>query len=183
MKKLFTLIALAAMAFAAQADVLTVADGTGEAQYAPFYGFQMDAIGSISQVIYPADMLADMNGGTITEVKFYPTQAFGALGSGNLQISLKEGIHIRERSLFLRKFLRHIPSPMILHGHIEKGRSKILIHQILCRQHRNFYLLQLPAYSSCLHVRICIHFKITHGSLLFCFIISVLMTGPAIMTG
>ena len=90
MKKLFTLIALAAMAFAAQADVLTVAEGTGEAQYAPFYGFQMDAIGSISQVIYPADMLADMNGGTITGVKFYPTQAFGALGSGNLQISLKE---------------------------------------------------------------------------------------------
>ena len=90
MKKFFTLIAVAAMAFAAQANILTVAEGTGEAQYAPFYGFQMDALGSISQVIYPADMLADMNGGTITEIKFYPTQAFGALGSGNLQISLKE---------------------------------------------------------------------------------------------
>jgi hypothetical protein len=90
MKKFLTLIAVAAMAFAAQANILTVAEGTGEAQYAPFYGFQMDALGSISQVIYPADMLADMNGGTITEIKFYPTQAFGALGSGNLQISLKE---------------------------------------------------------------------------------------------
>ena len=90
MKKFLTLIAVAAMAFAAQANILTVAEGTDEAQYAPFYGFQMDALGSISQVIYPADMLADMNGGTITEIKFYPTQAFGALGSGNLQISLKE---------------------------------------------------------------------------------------------
>ena len=90
MKKFLTLIAVAAMAFAAQADILTVAEGTDEAQYAPFYGFQMDALGSISQVIYPADMLADMNGGTITELKFYPTEAFGALGSGNLQISLKE---------------------------------------------------------------------------------------------
>ena len=90
MKKFLTLIAVAAMAFAAQADILTVAEGTGEAQYAPLYGFQMDALGSISQVIYPADMLADMNGGTITELKFYPTEAFGALGSGNLQISLKE---------------------------------------------------------------------------------------------
>ena len=90
MKKFLTLIAVAAMAFAAQADILTVAEGTDEAQYAPFYGFQMDALGAKSQVIYPADMLADMNGGTITEVKFYPTQAFGALGSGNLQISLKE---------------------------------------------------------------------------------------------
>ena len=78
------------MAFAAQANILTVAEGTDEAQYAPFYGFQMDALGAKSQVIYPADMLADMNGGTITEIKFYPTQAFGALGSGNLQISLKE---------------------------------------------------------------------------------------------
>ena len=90
MKKFLTLIAVAAMAFAAQANILTVAEGTDEAQYAPFYGFQMDALGSISQVIYPADMLADMNGGTITELKFYPTEAFGALGSGNLQISLKE---------------------------------------------------------------------------------------------
>ena len=90
MKKFLTLIAVAAMAFAAQADILTVAEGTDEAQYAPFYGFQMDALGSISQVIYPADMLADMNGGTITELKFYPTEAFGALGAGNLQISLKE---------------------------------------------------------------------------------------------
>lgn len=90
MKKFLTLIAVAAMAFAAQADILTVAEGTDEAQYAPFYGFQMDALGAKSQVIYPADMLADMNGGTITEIKFYPTQAFGALGSGNLQISLKE---------------------------------------------------------------------------------------------
>ena len=90
MKKFLTLIAVAAMAFAAQADILTVAEGTDEAQYAPFYGFQMDALGAKSQVIYPADMLADMNGGTITEIKFYPTQAFGALRSGNLQISLKE---------------------------------------------------------------------------------------------
>ena len=90
MKKFLTLIAVAAMAFAAQANILTVAEGTDEAQYAPFYGFQMDALGAKSQVIYPADMLADMNGGTITEIKFYPTEAFGALGSGNLQISLKE---------------------------------------------------------------------------------------------
>ena len=90
MKKFLSLIAVAAMAFAAQANELTVANGTDEAQFAPFYGFQMDTKGAISQVIYPADMLADMNAGTITGVKFYPTQAFGALGSGNLQISLKE---------------------------------------------------------------------------------------------
>jgi hypothetical protein len=90
MKKFFTLIAVAAMAFAAQANILTVAEGTDEALYVPFYGFMMDTQGSISQVIYPADMLAEMNGGTISEVKFYPTEAFGALGSGNLQISLNE---------------------------------------------------------------------------------------------
>ncbi len=90
MKNFLTLITVAAMAFAAHANILTVAEGTDEAEYVPFYGYQMDAPSAISQVIYPADMLADMNGGTITEIKFYPTAAFGALGSGNLQISLKE---------------------------------------------------------------------------------------------
>jgi hypothetical protein len=90
MKKFLSFAAVAALTLAAHATVLTVAEGTNEAQYVPFYGFQMDTKGSISQVIYPADLLADMQGGTISEIKFYPTEAFGNLGAGNLQISLKE---------------------------------------------------------------------------------------------
>ena len=74
MKKLFTLFAVAAMAFAAQANVLTVCDNGGYDGYSnhvPVYGFWADTEGTIAQSIYPADMLTDMVGGQITEVKFY----------------------------------------------------------------------------------------------------------------
>ena len=74
MKKFFTFIAVAAMAFAAQANVLTVCDNGGYDGYSnhvPVYGFWADTEGTIAQSIYPADMLTDMVGGQITEVKFY----------------------------------------------------------------------------------------------------------------
>ena len=63
------------MAFAAQADVLTVAEGTRTNSHYPFYGLYCDTEGSISQMIYPAYMLSDMAGKQITEIKFYPTSA------------------------------------------------------------------------------------------------------------
>ena len=74
MKKLFTLIAVAAMAFAAQANVLTVCDNGGYDGYSnhvPTYGFWADTEGTLAQMIYPAAMLTDMAGSEITEVKFY----------------------------------------------------------------------------------------------------------------
>ena len=42
MKKLFTLIAVAAMAFAAQATEWTAADGTATGEYAPVYGYNFE---------------------------------------------------------------------------------------------------------------------------------------------
>ena len=71
MKKLFTLFAVATLAFAAQAATLTVADGTTTNGHYPMYGLYCDTEGTISQMIYPADMLADMVGKQITEIKFY----------------------------------------------------------------------------------------------------------------
>ncbi len=74
MKKLFTLFAVAAMALAAQANVLTVCDNGGYDGYSnhvPIYGFWADTEGTTAQSIYPADMLTDMVGSQITEVKFY----------------------------------------------------------------------------------------------------------------
>ena len=73
MKKLFTLFAVAVMAFAAQSATLTVADGTRTNSHYPMYGLYCDTEGTISEVIYPADMLADMVGMQITEIKFYAT--------------------------------------------------------------------------------------------------------------
>ena len=78
MKKLFTLFAVAALAFAAQAATLTVAEGTVTNGHYPMYGLYCDTQGTISQMIYPADMLADMVGQQITEIKFYASAEFGA---------------------------------------------------------------------------------------------------------
>ena len=69
MKKLFTLFAVAVMAFAAQANVLSVCQGEYQSSYAPVYGLWYDTPG-FNQMIYPADMLAEMADGDITEVTF-----------------------------------------------------------------------------------------------------------------
>ena len=110
MKKFFTFIAVAAMAFAAQANVLTVADGGYDGGYqhpgVPIYGLWVDTENTMSQVIYPADMLTDMVGSEITELKFTTTAywyetyvgegesegvygAFIAFDNATIQLSLK----------------------------------------------------------------------------------------------
>ena len=73
MKKFFTLIAVAAMAFAAQANTLTVGDGTNYFNAAPICGLYADTYGTMAQTIYSADMLSEMAGGKITGVTFYTT--------------------------------------------------------------------------------------------------------------
>ena len=101
MKKFFTFIAVAVMAFAAQADVLTVCECTDDdyvSSSAPIYGFWYDAEG-MSQLIYPADMLTEMAGGEITTLTFYtPAGGWGAdyaqyviaFSGGEILLSLKE---------------------------------------------------------------------------------------------
>ncbi len=71
MKKFFTLIAVAAMAFAAQAATLTVCDGEATSTNVPIYGLYVDTEGTMGQMIYSGDMLTDMVGGKITGVTFY----------------------------------------------------------------------------------------------------------------
>ena len=73
MKKLFTLFAVAAMAFAANAAELTICDGEYYSPSVPIYGLWCDTEGTVGQMIYPADMLEDMVGMEITNVKFYTT--------------------------------------------------------------------------------------------------------------
>ncbi len=81
MKKLFTLFAVAAMAFAAQANELTVCDNgvVGEDAWGsiPVYGYWFDTEG-MTQQIYPAEMLTDMAGGQITSLTFYTAATWGA---------------------------------------------------------------------------------------------------------
>ena len=88
MKKIFTLFAVAVLAFTAQAATLTVADGTQSNAHYPFYGLYYDTEGTTSQVIYPATELTDMVGKQITEITYYSRDNFYLTG-GNLQFSIK----------------------------------------------------------------------------------------------
>ena len=71
MKKFFTLIAVAVLAFAAQANELTVCQGSYYSSVSPLCGLYADTEGTMTQSIYPADMLAEMDGYQITAIKFY----------------------------------------------------------------------------------------------------------------
>ena len=71
MKKFFTLIAVAAMAFGAQAETLTVSDGLYYSGGQPLLGTYCDTQGTMVQNVYPASMLAGMEGKQITEITFY----------------------------------------------------------------------------------------------------------------
>ena len=95
MKKLFTLIAVAAMAFAAQAAEVTVADGTNTGEYAPVYGYNYD-MDQHNQMQYPVAELAGMSAGSeITAVKFYTStpDAVNALG-GSVKVSLANMVDV-----------------------------------------------------------------------------------------
>ena len=88
MKKFFTLIAVAAMAFAAQAAEVTVADGTANAEFAPVYGYNYD-MEQHNQMQYPAAELGMPAGTEITAMKFYTStpDEVNAMG-GSVKVSL-----------------------------------------------------------------------------------------------
>ena len=71
------------------ADELTVFDGTTTNGYVPVYGFYADAYLK-SEMIYPADALTDMVGGTIDGFKFYASQASVSWGAANFTVFVKE---------------------------------------------------------------------------------------------
>ena len=87
MKKFFTLFAVAVMALAAQAEVLTICDGTETNSNVPISGFNYDLRNTMSQMIYPAEKITGMLNGKITEVKFYATAGFN-LGQNTIQLSM-----------------------------------------------------------------------------------------------
>ena len=94
-KRLLLLLLLAiGLPWAAKAqETLTVyGDGTQTTNnYVPMYGNYFDDY-TKSEFVIPADQLSDMNGGTITSLKFY-IQSVGTYGSGwssNQQVFLKE---------------------------------------------------------------------------------------------
>lgn len=84
MKKIFTLFALAAMTLGAAANELTVGNGLSYTNHIPICGLYADTEGTMAQTIYPASMLADMNGKKITGISFYTVnQYYASQGQGN----------------------------------------------------------------------------------------------------
>ena len=72
MKKLFTLLAVAAVALGAHAqNTLTVCEGLYYSNASPICGMYADTEGTMTQTIYPADILAEMSGKQITDLTFY----------------------------------------------------------------------------------------------------------------
>ena len=74
----------------ARADELTIyEEATGNSTYVPVYGLYTDAYLKCEFVI-PADELADMTNGTITQMKFYLSSAAAEAWTGTFQVFLKE---------------------------------------------------------------------------------------------
>ena len=69
---------------------LTVADGTSTNSYVPVYGLWMDYY-TRGEMIYPAEMLEEMNGGEISSMKFYISSPATGPWTGNVyQVYLAE---------------------------------------------------------------------------------------------
>lgn len=65
----------------------TVCNGTETNQYVPIYGYNFDASTHTSQMIYPAEMLADLKGHKITSLTFYPDKKI-TITEGQVTVSL-----------------------------------------------------------------------------------------------
>ena len=90
LKFLLGLLLMAFMAPPAQADDVTVANGTATNAYVPIHSTYWDTQGTISQVVYPSSMLTDMVGKNITAIKFYTNSDGVKFSGGSMQISLGE---------------------------------------------------------------------------------------------
>lgn len=86
---LVTLLCCAGMQV--KASELTVAENaTGSSSKLPAYGMYADTQGARSQCLYPADLLSDMSGGTISKLTFYLSSPADAAWTGTFTLSLKE---------------------------------------------------------------------------------------------
>ena len=90
-KSLFSLILICFAFFGvANAQTLTVAEGTATNEYIPVYGYYADTDGCNSEFIVPADDLAAMRGNDITAMDFYLSQAATAAWGATFQVYLGE---------------------------------------------------------------------------------------------
>lgn len=89
LKLLMSLMLVALAVPQVMAEPLTVADGSATSEYVPIYGFYYDT-GFKNTMVYPADLLSEMAGGTINSITFYANSDYTALSGGTVKVSLKE---------------------------------------------------------------------------------------------
>ncbi len=93
MKKSFKLLSAALMALAmfvpAQAETLTICNASNTSSYVPFRNIDAQDSGTHTQFIYPAEMVADMDGQQINSVVFYLTDGLMAK-DGQIVVSMGE---------------------------------------------------------------------------------------------
>ena len=93
MKKSFKLLSAALFALCSfvsvQAAEITLFDGTDKNEFSPFYGYNNDTEGSITQTILPASALDGLEGAEISALKFYIADAAGnGMTSGKYAVSI-----------------------------------------------------------------------------------------------
>ncbi len=70
------LLALVIGVPATLAETLTVADGTNTNAYVPIKGYDFDATTTRGTVVYPAELLTDLVGKTVTSITFYANENY-----------------------------------------------------------------------------------------------------------
>ena len=90
-RAVFTLLAMLCFSVGvrAQSELTIYEDATGNSSYVPVYGLWADAYLKCEFVV-PADELAAMNGGTISQMTFYLKQSAEVAWTGTFQVFLKE---------------------------------------------------------------------------------------------
>jgi len=95
MKKSLKVLSVALMAlaslFPAQAEEVVVANGHHTSSQFPVVMryYDQTAIRNLTQMIYPAGMLTQLNGKKINSLKFFVNEPFQRISGGNIQLALK----------------------------------------------------------------------------------------------
>lgn len=88
---LFTLLAMLVGGVSpAWADELTICDGSATNTYVPLYGYYADTEGSKSEFIIPKDIVEDLAGGTISNMKFFLSSSPSAAWTATWEIFMRE---------------------------------------------------------------------------------------------
>ena len=95
MKKSLKVLSVALMALASlfpvQAEEVVVANGHHTSSQFPVVMryYDQTAIRNLTQMIYPAGMLTQLNGKKINSLKFFVNEPFQRISGGNIQLALK----------------------------------------------------------------------------------------------